>query len=153
MSKKKPLEEFIKGLQIGLFVLLILIIGSNSMLLIAKIQDSAYKKASCEGIDYFFSNISFYYDTNIMNRYYRNCYNSTETFVEDYFRILPPRVLYQCKVKGYDCEDYAFAIMCIAEKYNITCEPTMESRLSRIYGTRYHAGVECKINGEWETIT
>jgi len=73
-------------------------------------------RASCEGIEAFFTNTSFLNDMGDMTRAYNKAYNNEERGRG----ILPPLAILNGS-KGYDCDDYAFAIQCLAKKYSITC--------------------------------
>lgn len=73
-------------------------------------------RASCEGIEAFFTNTSFLNDMRDMTRAYNKVYNNEEGGGG----ILPPLAILNGS-KGYDCEDYAFAIQCLAKEYSITC--------------------------------
>lgn len=94
---------------------------------------------SCDGVEYFYTGDGFSSDAYSMNY----------TFNESEPRT--PGGLFQY---GGDCKSVSHAIMCLADKYNISCmyytnmryDPTASRTLIG------HLGIKCNVTGVWEAM-
>lgn len=107
--------------------------------------------SSCEGIEDFYTGMSFGFDVEILQNRIQRCREITgnrvnDTFISEYIILYSPKDLKNCGDKRIDCEDASFFIGCLAKKYNITCE------YISYWGVNIpsHVGVQCLINKEWE---
>lgn len=104
------------------------------------------KISSCDGIDYYFSNSSFWVDKDEVIMRGNQC-NGDETLFSQ-FLWYKPSDMRNCTTEGIDCEDISHFLMCLARKYNKTC---------RIYVTMSypkpgHQGIDCYSNGGWREV-
>jgi len=132
-------------------IIIFAVVGwSSNPLALQQMNKIQLNRASCDGIDKYYTNNGFDFDFNVMNHFYQSCYDSEGMF--ERWSIQPPANI--CKTKGYDCEDFAKATMCLCDLYNETCEAYMEVRTDsdRTLGIVGHSGVRRKQNGKWQTI-
>jgi len=104
---------------------------------------------TCEGINIFYSNVSFWTDESIMHKVYENCYNNNNNLMYEVVNLYEPIDLLSCENKSIDCEDYAHMVRCLAQKYDIKCRFYIETRSFSVG----HAGTECFIDNEWFEVS
>jgi len=108
-------------------------------------------KASCEGIEEYYTGKGFNRDFYDIEKDYLTCYS---TYDNDTKGILPISALKECK-ENYDCEDFSFAVMCLAQLYEIDCEYTSEIKYYEKQDKAVtHIGIMCDSNrdGEYENF-
>ena len=111
-----------------------------------------YEKSSCEGIETFYTNSSFHFDFINLRDTYHICYNSTESFFNDNFKTKPPSFLRECSGSGYDCDDFAFAVICLAKLYDTNCTIYMQKEYDIIDKKTNHVGTRCFFD-EWVEVS
>jgi len=111
--------------------------------------DKLSEEASCDGVEMYFTNESFWRDTSSLKMTIsNNCYKNSNETDYSYSKILGfYDTLGNC-TSGIDCEDISFMIMCLAEKYNETCEYYTQIG----YNTESHRGVKCKKSYGWGDV-
>jgi len=127
------------------YIELILIGAVFSSYIISGLSSVQHTISGCSGIDYYYTNISFYEDYLHMSRDYYNCYSN-----DHWYNLNPtlkdPRVIINCSEEGFDCEDFSHAIMCLADKYDVDCE------IYSLFGINHesHEGVRCRYGEVWQ---
>jgi hypothetical protein len=109
-------------------------------------------KSSCDGIDLFFlnNNSSFRDDVRYLKDYMSAYYDKQSILETESSR---DKILSFYDVlnhtAGVDCEDLSFMVMCIAKRYNETCEYYMFTGTHNYYS---HRGVTCNYSGHWQEV-
>jgi len=99
-----------------LFTTIIFALGFTSPIFLWSMQEYiASPLTSCEGIEEYYTGLSFSFDLKNMERKYLLCYNGDESL--DFFKS-PSDI---CKTDGYDCEDFSKAVMCLCDLYDKIC--------------------------------
>lgn len=104
---------------------------------------------SCSGIDSIYSGEGFVSDWEAALVIYNRQYSSNGG--ESIYMMTPDR-LYK-NVSNYDCEDFAHATRCLAEKYDVECNFWTKENVGPIVpNTKGHLGVCCLTARGWRCI-
>jgi len=138
-------------LTFSLIVLCAVLIFTNPFT-IYKIMGLMHSRATCEGINMYFTNTNIHYDLNNMKINYKEHYSNVPEHWWEEFQIFTPEEM--LTKKGYDCEDYSKSVLCLCELYNETCETYFEIEYSKIKeDIKAHSGVKIKIGENWEVLS
>lgn len=104
------------------------------------------ESTSCDGIDRFVRD-DFVGDLESMSKTYKRIYMSEE--YPEPQTIQPPSGM--ILNNSFDCEDYAHAVRCLGDEYNITCNFWYGTQIGPIVpkDKSSHLGVCCLVDGEW----
>jgi len=156
MKRKINKRTVVDGIN-AIIIWSLIIVNIHSLTFFTFLGDSAIpmedsRESSCDGIDYFYSGEDFLLDKLRMSEYYdRFLPDQNRSFYDgDGYngRMQPPKALLDNSTRGYDCEDWAHAVHCLAQEYNYSCQFYTSVTWGRPYPDENggHLGICCKVN-------
>lgn len=128
-----------------------MVITINHTALPSEYLNTKYNKLSldmtCDGVELFYTGKSFSANVFDLKKNVSRMVNSTKETKYSNDKVLGFNDLLN-STEGIDCEDVSFMVMCLAEKYNETCEYYTYVGAN----IQSHRGVKCFQYGEWYQI-